>query len=104
VRLDDYPERSHVARLRYKQNYRDLEGELTLMAHTTSAPIQWLRVAAALKTYEWLVEDDPAFPTFQQLTGMAEDRARMETGRFAPTVTRRIKRRRGVLPGPPMVA
>ncbi|MEY4760825.1 MAG: hypothetical protein RLZZ200_681 [Pseudomonadota bacterium] len=100
--LTDYPGTTRVARVRYLLSYRDLEGDLSAMSDTTSAPIEWLRPAAAYKCAAALVDSDPDVVEFARLLGSLQGDAERASHRYAPDIMRRVKTGPGLhsLPGP----
>ena len=91
---------SSILRVRMERSYRDVEGNLTLMADSTQAPIEWLRPAAAYAISEMLADDDPDNAAFGQMVGRWREEASRASGAYAPEIVRKIRRRSPTLPGP----
>lgn len=95
----DYP-MSSVLRLRLERSYRDIEGQLLLMADTTQAPIEWLRPVACFAIAELLVEEDPENLEFKEMKGRWQMEAERASGAYAPEILRKIRRHSPTVPGP----
>ena len=81
-----------IIRVTHELSYRDLEGKLNVMADQTSAPIEWIRAAAAEEVAKQLVRDDPAQPEFQDLLSRMQDELQLATARDGPqTPPRQIR-------------
>ena len=102
IEFVDEPGTTPVARITALRNYREAEGDLTLMADTTEAPIEWMRPAFAFAFADYLCSIDPQDPEFQRMRSDWADKAASAAGRFGPQVQRRAREGfgRSVLPGP----
>jgi hypothetical protein len=102
IETEETPGTTKVMRLRVLRSYRDIEGPLSAMSDTTSCPIEWWRPAFAYAIAQFLVEQDENDPEYQRLLGQFQKEAATASGRFAPDITRKVRKGYGrkVVAGP----
>lgn len=82
-------------------SYRDMEGQMALMGDTTSAPIEWLKYAAAAECMKILVRDDGENNDFMNMKLSIDSDLAIATGRYATRMpARQAKKLRQRLVGP----
>ena len=92
-------------RVYHELSYRDWEGEMTVMASETSAPLPWLRVAAAAECMEILTRDDSSQGEFANVAVSIERELAKYTARYATRMPARVAKSSGrELVGPGMVS
>lgn len=89
-----------VLRVKTERSYRDHEGALLLMGDTTMAPIEWMRPVACLAVAELLHEEDRENAEFLEMVGKWREEAARASARYAPEITRAIRRKSPTMPGP----
>jgi len=70
-------------RVVYEMSYRDWEGEMTVMASETSAPLAWLRAAAADECMKILTRDDSSQGEFSNIAASIDRELATYTARWA---------------------
>jgi len=75
----------------YAQSYREFEGLLALPSDTTAAPLDWLRKATAWEVYRWIYDgEDNVSSRFGSRMGMTQPEVEALSGRYAPSIVRRL--------------
>lgn len=104
IYLDEYEGITNVMRVRIERSYRDLEGDLSLMSDTTSAPIEWMRPVGAYMAAMRLREEEPEDQTIAAMVDRFDSEAKLASGTYAPQIIRRVRKKRLQMAGPTWVA